>query len=177
MLRLRGALCGLLFLATPGCAPSAEDPASQAKPDKGLPAALQGDYLENYLENYLEDLSPGDEAAQNAAYPHRIQALSWTQGPADAKVTLQLQEQKNLDPRSWAAVFSYTQQSSKTQALQRVDLFLENSDTLWVCRHPSLAKGFALEARAADKNDLSGRGCIGRPWRKLERQSAQSSDR
>lgn len=160
------ALLASLVLAS-ACSQPSDTPSTPApkqdKPDSALSPKLHASYQEQWGEG-------PHEISQ-----HRFDAQTWTQtqAPETRATKLTLSELRELDGASWAAVYTYTQESSMQQHHQRVDLFLKDPKTLWICRHPTHQGEAALSAEAGDKNDLEYRGCHGAPWRKLVRQDAR----
>lgn len=153
-------LFGFSLLCSLGCPANPNLQPARPKLGSDFPRALRGRYLE-------ADLSQDPDQTR-----HEIKKTSWTQSERSnqAPILLKVQERLSVNPRMTAVLLGHSQAGSDETFRIRVDFFREDA-TLWACRHPELSAQDPLLSATADPADRQGRGCFGRPWRKLVRQS------
>lgn len=133
----------------------------QASAKSAMPSGLQGRYRESW----------GSSAKQGSE--HRFDARSWEReegGRFPGLYRLDLVGQRNSGPGLWQLRFRYAKGQSIAGQDLRIDLYQSEPALVWLCIHPaSSTEVEGLDASSANTQDLQGRGCYGRPWRKLEK--------
>lgn len=156
-------LVALLLACNPTIEQAAPGGGQSSVGAKAMPPILQGRYREVW----------GEQAEQRSE--HRFDEHGWDRdegGQYPGRDRLDLLGQRAAGQGFWQLRFRYAKRAALRGQELRIDLYRSAPSLLWMCIHPSTSTQVeGLEASSANPQDLEGRGCYGRPWRRLEKAS------